>query len=260
MIPPTGALTLVYEDPYLQGPRLFARNCSSCHNYENLNDADAGDNIVNPNPSAPNLYGLGTRDWIAGWLDPERIVSVHRFGYEDSPFVDTDMASFVTEDLNEDLDDQRRAEIEQAFGKVAATLAAEANLPDAVSNGTPSDDEVAEGVQLMTEGLMDVLDSGMLCIDCHKFHEHGDVGAAPDLTGYLSRDWLIDFISNPADERFYSDNNDRMPQYAPHDDASLNQLDQESLELIVDWLRRDWYRPAAESDEPAPATDDETVE
>ena len=35
--------------------------------------------------------------------------------------------------------------------------------------------------------------------------------AVPELTGFGSRAGLIDFISNPAHERFYGDRNDRMP-------------------------------------------------
>lgn len=243
MIPPTGALSLVYSDPLLQGPRLFERNCASCHNYHNLDEPEAEDNIVNAEPTAPNLYGLGTQQWIAGWLDPARIVSVHYYGYEDSPFLDGDMVAFIEDELYEDLEDERREEIRQAFAKVSTALAAEAGFPHVAQDEQPSDDDVAEGAALMTEGLMDVLDSGMLCIDCHKFGDEGDLGAAPDLTGYLSRDWLIAFISDPSSERFYSDNNDRMPSYAAHDDARLNQLDAKSLGLIVDWLRGEWYRP-----------------
>jgi len=55
------------------------------------------------------------------------------------------------------------------------------------------------------------------------------------------------FIRNPADERFYGEKNDRMPAFAPHDDARLNQLDEKSLGLLVDWLRGDWYRAGAAS-------------
>ena len=47
---------------------------------------------------------------------------------------------------------------------------------------------------------------------------------------------------NPAGERFYGDNNDRMPAFGPHDNPQLNQLDDKSLGLIVDWLRGDWVR------------------
>ncbi len=52
-------------------------------------------------------------------------------------------------------------------------------------------------------------------------------------------------IGNPKGERFYRDDNDRMPSFAEHPgDASGNMLDARSLGLIADWLRGDWYEPA----------------
>jgi hypothetical protein len=38
-----------------------------------------------------------------------------------------------------------------------------------------------------------------------------------------------------------------MPAFAPNDNARLNQLDEKSLGLLVDWLRGDWYRAGAAS-------------
>jgi hypothetical protein len=59
----------------------------------------------------------------------------------------------------------------------------------------------------------------------------------------MSREWLLAFIRNPAATQFYGERNDRMPAFAPHDNERLNQLDDHSLGLIVDWLRGDWYEP-----------------
>ena len=57
------------------------------------------------------------------------------------------------------------------------------------------------------------------------------LGMAPDLTGYASREWLTAFISNPADERFYRDTNDRMPAFAAaSDDPAANRLSPEELD------------------------------
>ena len=69
-------------------------------------------------------------------------------------------------------------------------------------------------------------------------------GMAPDLTGYASREWLTAFISNPADERFYGDKNDRMPAFAPHPGDPANRLSPEDLAILVSWLRGEWYEPA----------------
>ncbi len=73
---------------------------------------------------------------------------------------------------------------------------------------------------------------------CHLYHDEGET-EAPDLTGYGSRQWLIDFISNPAHERFYGEANDRMPAFAEStEDPLRNLLSQQELEMIVDWLRQ----------------------
>ncbi|MBX3425985.1 MAG: cytochrome b N-terminal domain-containing protein [Pirellulales bacterium] len=243
-IPPTGALTLVYEDPYLQGPKLYRQYCASCHNHVSVaqKEPDAGD-LANAAPTAPNLFGVGSRAWAAALLDPEQIASAHLYGYEGSPFAEGDMVSYVRDEFGDDADEDQQAAVREAFATVAVALSAEAKLSSQHDADAKVAAVVAAGRELMTGGLADVLTSGMSCTDCHKFHDAGELGSAPDLTGYMSREWLIDFIKNPSSERFYGDNNDRMPAFAAHDDPRLNQLDQKSIELIVDWLRGEWARP-----------------
>ena len=34
------------------------------------------------------------------------------------------------------------------------------------------------------------------CTDCHKFRDTGNLGSAPDLTGWGSKDWLVRFIGD----------------------------------------------------------------
>jgi len=249
-IPATGALTLIYNDPYLQGPKLFQQNCKGCHNYVDTENPDTRlTYLVNEKPTAPNLYGIGSRKWIQGILDPEQVDGPNYFGYMGSPFVgdgdSTDMVDFVHEAF-EGADDQQRKTIQEAFKKIAAALSAEAQLPQEVERDEQDQALIAEGRALMEGGLADVLESGMSCTDCHTYGKQQDVGS-PVLDGYMSRQWLMQFIRNPAGEHFYGEMNDRMPKFAPHDDPRLNQLDEESLGLIVDWLRGDWYRqPATE--------------
>jgi ubiquinol-cytochrome c reductase cytochrome b subunit len=265
-IPPTGALAMSYDDPYLQGPRLFKQFCGSCHNHqvseglgiplnvdpqEFLNNAHkAGLNLVDVislQPTAPNLWELGNRGWMRAMLSAKQIIDRDHFGYEGSPFVDGDMVTFINDALGPDMSDDERKAAEDALLKVADALWLEAGTTKHVSSAAMElmKERAAEGRELMTGKLAEVVDGGMSCTDCHKFHSDGDLGAAPDLTGYMSRQWMIDFISNPADERFYGDRNDRMPAFAPHGDPQLNQLDAKSLGLIVDWLRGDWRRAGA---------------
>jgi ubiquinol-cytochrome c reductase cytochrome b subunit len=244
-IPPEGALAMSYDDPLLQGPRLFAQHCAACHNLAKVDEnggADAAREFVNPKPTAPNLFGVGTEGWISGLLDPQQVAGAHYFGYEGSTFAEGEMATFVKDTFGEEIDDEQKATAKEAFAKIAVALSQEAALPGAPEPGDEQQTQIEEGVRLMTGGLAEVLDGGISCTDCHRFHDTGDLGSAPDLTGYMSREWMIAFIRNPAAERFYGDKNDRMPAFAPHDDPRLNQLDEKSIGLIVDWLRGDWLR------------------
>ncbi len=245
-IPAAGALTLMHDDPLLQGPKLFAQHCAGCHNYLDRKHPDASANIVNAEPTAPNLFGVGSRQWLIGLLDPEQIDGPHYFGYHQSPFVGdgdyTDMVDFVQEALDEEMDADEEQQVRAAFKKIAAALSAEAQLPEQAEIDRRDQELIAAGRELMEGGLADVVANGMSCTDCHSFGEMQDIGS-PVLDGYMSRQWMIDFVRNPADERFYGEMNDRMPAFAPHDDPRLNQLEEKSIGLVVDWLRGDWYRP-----------------
>mgnify|MGYP001394999838 CR=1 FL=1 len=269
-IPPTGALAMAAADPFLQGPKLFAQHCAGCHTHEiskyyafqvgvdpqvfrrsahnfGINMVD----IVNPDPTAPNLWGVGNRGWMQAFLNPHHVADLDHLGYQNSPFADGDMVSFIKDSLGEELTDEEREAVENAFLLISDALWLEAGAlklhPDARSE---FEERAKRGRELITGGLAEVLSSGTSCTDCHKFHDAGELGSAPDLTGYMSREWLTEFIHNPAAPRFYGENNDRMPAFAPHADPRLNQLDDESLRLIVDWLRGDWVVPGAEINPP----------
>ena len=241
-IPPEGALSLVQNDPYLQGPKLFDQYCASCHSH-----VDPESSTNDGTNTAPNLFGVGSRNWVAAMLDPERISSPDYFGYKGSPFVGdgdyTDMVDYVHEAFGEDAG----PEVKEAVKKIVVALSAEAELPLQREMDQQDKKLIAEGRELIEGGLADVSEMGMSCTDCHSFGEMQDIGS-PDLTGYMSQQWMIDFIRNPADERFYGEMNDRMPAFAPHSDERMNQLDDHSLGLIVDWLRGNWYRPASDGE------------
>jgi ubiquinol-cytochrome c reductase cytochrome b subunit len=264
-IPPTGALTLIADDPYLQGPKLFAQHCAGCHNHEPMNPVDplgSGKQTVSANeveilnlkPTAPNLAGVGSPGWLNALLHPDRVADKHYLGYEGSPFIEGDMVNFVRDSFGEEVDPSSREAVDNAVEEIIWALSNEVDRPDMrthFANLNRAQTLIARGKELITSGLADIVPSGMSCIDCHKFHDAGELGMAPDLTGYMSREWMIDFIKNPAAERFYGDRNDRMPAFAPHDDPRLNQLDDKTIGLIVDWLRGDWVVPGAEMNPPA---------
>src|SRR5207244_600359 len=90
---------------------------------------------------------------------------------------------------------------------------------------------------LIPEGQQ-LISSELRCTDCHQFHKADEDATAPNLTGYGSRIWLIDFISNPAHPNFYGEHSDRMPAF-----GAQQILSREQIELIADWLRGSWYEP-----------------
>jgi len=226
-VPVSGALELLRTDAKTQGPKLFKQHCASCHDWT---DAQ-GKGIVAEKSSAPNLFGYGTRKWIAGWLNPETIGGPDYFG--NTKFRKGDMVAFV-EELMGDLEED---ELEDVAAMVAA-LAAEAQLPAARAQDKKDAELIEDGKAFIVE------DFG--CCDCHKYHDEGSLGTAPDLTGYASREWTIGITNNPAHQRFYGEENDRMPAYAEsEDDPAKNILSHEDVALLADWLRGDWYEPEA---------------
>jgi ubiquinol-cytochrome c reductase cytochrome b subunit len=220
-IPPEGAITLVRHDAKIQGRKLFKAKCAQCHG------AGAG----KPNyDGAPKLERFASRDWLAGLLSAQSVDGPDYFGH--TSHHDGDMVKFVKDDLQK----WKRDEVES----VILALSAEAQLPEQAQLDAADQQRIAEGIQLIKDEDR--------CAGCHKFYDAGSAGSAPDLTGYGSRNWLIAFIANPAAERFYGANNDRMPAFADHPPGSpQNQLTPQSVELLADWLRGDWNRGAADT-------------
>ena len=207
---------------------------------------------------APNLYNFASREWIAGVLDPKRIsqLTTKELMKPDDPKNDDptkylrevidapyfgntshaagEMAEYVK--TNEVFTELRKDE--KKVAAIAAALSAQAQLPyqkdadaKAVSAGT-----IAAGEKLITS----------TCNECHNFGQRNDPAGNgyPDLDGYGSREWLIGFISDAAHPRFYGEGNDRMPAFAKGKDPAAHMLTRRQIELLADWLRRDYFEPA----------------
>ena len=217
-IPPGGALAMLRQDPFTQGPKLFALHCASCHRY----DGHDGVGFVSSEPqSAPDLEGFASREWLALLLDPEHISTTNYFG--GTRFTDGRMARFVKRGVA-----RFTPEEQEQLRKVIAAVSAEAGLP--------AQREVEEReAALIEEGRALARTEEMRCTECHQFRQPDDTATGPDLTGYGSREWMVEFIKNPAHDRFYGNKNDRMPSYGED-----NKLEERSIEMIVDWLRGDY--------------------
>jgi ubiquinol-cytochrome c reductase cytochrome b subunit len=220
-----GAAPPAEQKPSERAVALFRENCAACHSHAD----DQGRGIVAKNPTAPNLFGFGSRAWLAGLLSPEKITGPDYFGK--TAHVGGDMVTFVEGDLA-DLDDAKQ----KTLASVIAALSAEAALPA----------QKEADAQAMADGSLesgrkaiaaDIAGNGQTCLDCHKFRDNGDLGSAPDLTGYASLQWLEAFIANPRDERFYDVRNDRMPSFHLADRGQRNLLTPAEINLLARWLR-----------------------
>jgi quinol-cytochrome oxidoreductase complex cytochrome b subunit/mono/diheme cytochrome c family protein len=237
-IPPQGAVWLLRNDPVTQGPRLFARNCASCHRYDGHDGLGAP--VADPQ-SAPDLKGFAGRTWVEGLLDPQQVDGLKYFGPNMKSHAGK-MVDYVKDTVAENLkDEQDRADL----GKIVAALAAEARLPT-------HRDADARDAQLIEEGRAAMSGDAYECTDCHDFRGRkanlGGSNRGPDLTGYGSRPWLIEFIRNPAHPRFYGARNDRMPHF-----GEQKLLDDRQIGLIVDWLRGEEAGSAEVAAEPESA-------
>ena len=226
-IPATGALTLLRNDDLTQARNIFKQQCAICHNALDRN----GLGIRAMEPSAPNLHGFASRDWIAGLLDPKTIVSSDYYG--DTKLRKGAMPNFVKENLGSKLDEEEKNNLQ----KVIIALSAEAQLPSQRQIDAQDAELIKEGRKLLVD------DFG--CTDCHKFHDKGKLGNAPELTGYGSAQWTAAMIGDPKSKRFFGKKNDRMLSYAETNDPAKNILPEQFIRFLSDWIRGQPFEPDA---------------
>jgi len=260
-IPSSGAVSLLQKDPLIQGSRLFAKHCASCHRYNGHDGTGHG-------KMAKILYREGDSiDVIAekhGMTIDEILKESHLTREQLEPgkqltvnFVPTaaDLAGFASRPWLEKLLNYKNYTSPEFFGntefsnskmakflkdfdesdaedlaKVAAAISAQAKLPYQAEMDEKDQELIEEGDELIVDGFD--------CIDCHQYLEPDDEATAPDLTGYGSKEWLTGIIADPAHDRFYGKKNDRMPSFGKDD-----KLTDQEISLIVDWLRQDYYVP-----------------
>ena len=221
-IPDGGAANLLRGDAFVQGPKLFAKHCASCHRYDG---EDASGRIPKDAESASDLKGFASREWMSGLLDPARITGAHYFG--GTKFKDGKMSKFVQKNVAAFTPEEK-----EQLKKVIMAVSAEAQLKSQIATDLRDEAAIKEGRDLIRT-------EKMRCTECHQFQKKDEDATAPDLTGYGSKQWLFGLLNNPAHPSYYDKRNDRMPAFGQEQILNARELG-----LIVDWLRGEWYEPA----------------
>lgn len=218
-IPPTGALSLLQNDPLTQGPELFSRHCASCHRF---NGQDGLRRTPKDVQSASDLAGFASRRWIAGLLDPNQISTTNYFG--GTAHANGKMVKNLKRDTAK-YGESEKSELK----KLVIALSAEARLKSQAEADRRDENIIQDGRKAIGD---------LGCTDCHQYHGQNSDVSAPDLTGYGSAEWLRGFISDVSHSRFYGKDNDRMPAF-----GSKGILTDHEISLLASWLRGDWYEP-----------------
>jgi len=251
-IPPEGAVSLLAKDPFTQGPRLFARHCSSCHRYDGHNgrgaviaavDAESGRRKIIM-PEAADLGDFASRGWMRNVLlnfeehfRPIRFSA--RYVADEDEHLDPDSSAMA--DWSGEREALRSPENAKDIDALTEFMVSEAG-----HEGIEVDEELVErGRSLAIDGEWHGALEGAACTNCHStvgepFIEDpaDDSGGYPDIRKYGSAEWLRAFIRDPGSVQFYGSKN-QMPAFA-------DKLSEAAIESLVAWLTRDYYATEVE--------------
>jgi ubiquinol-cytochrome c reductase cytochrome b subunit len=260
MIPVEGAVTMLPNDPLVQGPRLFAKNCAGCHHYNGLNgqnekvmeagtDAEGNAVQVESKPYAADLGNYGSREWMKSIITdyPNHFAALKNAKWyaeakqkveagEEVTFIDPDegeMAGWSNE-YGKMLAEPENQESLDAIIEYFVGQAIEADAKGRKFDLVEYDKALAKkGEEILDQGMAS---EGVLadasCFGCHAKTPEEEGNTYPTLVNYGSKEWLKSFISNPGSDRHYGDKN-QMPVYE-------GTLTERELELLVSWMTKDY--------------------
>ena len=247
LIPQSGARELLIHDPFTQGPRLFARHCSSCHRFEGHDGTgqkitkSVTENGVEKKvlelETAADLKDFGTREWMTRVLTdyPATFKPLENAGEKGQKLLAGEMSQWCQENQKA-LTDPANADSLKALVEFLTAQSGRTDLKPAIDP-----ELVAAGQQIFKGGA---LKSGALsasCSDCHAMkvgdESLGDGSGAgyPKLTGYAGREWLKAFLRDPGHADFYDSKN----LMIAFDEKRLSNAE---LDLLVDWMTGNFYR------------------
>ncbi|MDA1162791.1 MAG: cytochrome b N-terminal domain-containing protein [Planctomycetota bacterium] len=252
MIPVEGAVSLLRQDPFTQGPVLFAKQCASCHRYNGHNGrglvlrekGDNGEQVV-MQPVATDLGNFGSRDWMTAIVTsygnhfaPLKNALWYQNLGEDDLNLDESEMSDASEGYAEAFKDSENADDLKALVEALVALRNWRGDKDSINA-----ELVARGKQILDgEPLANGAEIAS-CTDCHDtlgsdFELTSEGSGYPDLAEYGSAKWLKAFIRDPGSAQFYGVKN-HMPAYA-------EKMTEEELDLLVRWMTGDYFETHVE--------------
>ena len=245
LIPPEGAMEMMRDDPFTQGPRLFDRHCKACHRWNGHSgrgplvlDAGTSGEASIAAPTAADLGQFASRDWMEAvvlnypehfsWLKNAQWYRDGLAAGDDVLDPDSSAMADWSGDAESLTSDENRDNIEALV---------EFLVSESGHTHVEIDAEKAErGRAIAVDGDWDL---GTSCADCHTtvgqdfVASDDEADEAPSLAKYGSQAWLRDFIRHPDAARHYGEKN-QMPAYGP------NKLSDRDLELLVRWMTKDY--------------------
>lgn len=245
-IPVEGAVKLLQTDPFTQGPRLFAKHCSSCHRYNGHNGR--GRLLQEPHPIerkrkvtslpfAVDLLDFAGRKWMRAAI----VDYANHFRFIRN-FPEHAKGDKLNLDNSEMADMSK--EYAKAFGKPENAKDLDALVEYLVAQTGRKELKIDEklvkrGQEILdTATLADGTELSTSCVDCHdgigsefKFVDEGS--GYPDLAQYGSVAWLKAFIRKPDSEQFYGDKNLMI--------GFETRMTAEERDLLVRWMVGDYH-------------------
>jgi ubiquinol-cytochrome c reductase cytochrome b subunit len=208
-IPAEGGLLLLRRDPLTRGKELFGQYCATCHNH--------GPEFENARPSASDLAGFGSPEWIRNLLrQPD---SSHYFGNTNL----RTMSAWIKKTRARARKDQEEAKLDADLDLIAGWLGSHPRQdPPSEQDKSP----FADGFRAFADR----------CTQCHTYKETGGGDTrGPDFTGYGDASWLRLMIMAPFHGVRYGSRN-TMPAFrdleGPTSEVTRQEV-QQARELLL---------------------------
>jgi mono/diheme cytochrome c family protein len=207
---------LLRRDPLTFGRELFGQYCATCHTH--------GTDFENNQPTAPDLAGFGTPEWISGLLrQPE---SPHYFG--NTKF--RAMINWVKKTRTRAGKEKAESQLDADFDLIAHWLGSHPRQDAPAEDDKKDQSAFAKGYRAFADQ----------CTRCHTYKQTGGGDTkGPDVTGYGDADWVRTMIMTPYHGLRYGSHN-TMPAFrdleGPTSEVTRQEVQQGRELLLKDQL------------------------